>query len=200
MPSGNVYSKQYDLNKFILAYKMRIKGLSYKEIDSKLGENKVQAYRIINNNKNRKLYKKLKGTFDKDGYIKYKLRKKDGKPKYLRGHRIVGFCYLNLKEKEQINHKNGIKNDNRVENLECVNQSENTLHSIHVLGNSSIENLPDNRKPVRLFKNNSIKDYLSIKEMSRDNEDINYHSIVDYLNKYNGECSYKGYKVKLLIN
>ena len=37
----------------------------------------------------------------------------------------------------QINHKNGIKQDNRLKNLEVVTVSENALHSIRVLGNKT---------------------------------------------------------------
>lgn len=50
-------------------------------------------------------------------------------------HRLVGLSHITLIEgKSMINHKNGIKTDNRVENLEWCNNSENIKHRIYVLG------------------------------------------------------------------
>lgn len=46
-------------------------------------------------------------------------------------HRLVAFAFLEPDEnRKTVNHKNGIKNDNRVENLEWANYSEQVIHSV----------------------------------------------------------------------
>ena len=53
------------------------------------------------------------------GYPIISIRESKSKIKRLLVHRLVGTCFLhNSDNKRTINHKNGIKSDNRVENLE----------------------------------------------------------------------------------
>ena len=80
--------------------------------------------------KTRKGIRKLLVNIHKQGYSLIDLCK-NGKIKKHLVHRLVAETFLdNFENKEQVNHINGIKNDNRVENLEWVTHSENQKHSI----------------------------------------------------------------------
>ena len=61
--------------------------------------------------------------------------KMDGKPTLRLVHRLVADAFLGpIPEGLQVNHKNGVKTDNRLENLEIVTNGENRAHSYQVLG------------------------------------------------------------------
>lgn len=73
-----------------------------------------------------KILKQSKGN---SGYFQVCLSK-DRKIKSIMVHRLVAKAFLPLKEgKRIVNHKNGVKTDNRVENLEWCTHSENSKHA-----------------------------------------------------------------------
>lgn len=69
--------------------------------------------------------KKLKLSKNQDGYKVIKIKGKEYKV-----HRIVAMAYIpNPENKPQVNHKDGVKSNNKVSNLEWVTNSENQLHA-----------------------------------------------------------------------
>jgi hypothetical protein len=72
----------------------------------------------------------LKPYIDKDGYRVYSFRKPGGKKKAMKEHRLVAIAFIpNPKNLKIVNHKNGIKDDNRVSNLEWCTAKYNTQHA-----------------------------------------------------------------------
>lgn len=71
-----------------------------------------------------------------DGYQRIVLMKEAIKRRFM-CHRLVAQEFIpNPENKPFINHINGDKSDNMVENLEWCTQSENELHSFRTLGNT----------------------------------------------------------------
>lgn len=76
--------------------------------------------------------KYMNKAFNNNGYLFVNLHK-DGKLFRKSIHRLVASAFIpNIDNKPIVNHINGVKTDNRVENLEWCTYKENTAHAINM--------------------------------------------------------------------
>lgn len=69
--------------------------------------------------------RKIMGDINRDGYIIGTLNKK-----FYQFHRVIAMCFLpGVEGKNFVNHKDGNKQNNNVNNLEWCTKSENAIHS-----------------------------------------------------------------------
>lgn len=117
----------------------------------------------------------LKPYLDHYGYVVTSLKNEDGY-KYKKMHRLIAEAFIpNNLNKPFINHKNGVKNDNRLDNIEWVTLQENMKHAAEI---GLIET-----KNVNLITIERIDDYL-IRKMSMLEICKKYNISRDALRKY----------------
>lgn len=105
----------------------------------------------------------LKPYLQVSGYLQMCLCE-NGKHFAIRCHREIAKAFLpNPENKRTVNHKDGDKTNNAVENLEWATQAENNQHSIVVLERP----LPCTAKSVRCKE--TLQIYQSVREAARKN-------------------------------
>lgn len=88
---------------------------------------RVKSLRITHNYLHPRI---LKGTIDVLGYPRVCLCR-GGVHKYVRIHQLVAECFVpNPESKPEVNHKSGIKTNNKPANLEWVTLRENNIHAL----------------------------------------------------------------------
>lgn len=94
---------------------------------------KIRHYGFIKN-------RLIKTVEARVGYRRFSA-KIDGKHYYEMAHRVVARHFIGAIPKgKQVNHKNGIRFDNRAENLEYVTPSQNLIHASRILKSLGGEN------------------------------------------------------------
>jgi len=78
---------------------------------------KISDQKILKANKCSKGYYKIRLFVSKENFKSHKV------------HRLVMNTFSEIKNQPQVNHKNGIKDDNRFKNLEWSNNSHNIKHA-----------------------------------------------------------------------
>lgn len=124
----------------------------------------------------------LKESLSKKGYKRVILYK-NNKQFYYSVHRLVATAFIpNPENKPHINHKDGNKLNNRVENLEWCNAKENVLHKYYVLNKQL--------KPVKCIETNEI--FKSVKEagLSKNIKPNNISCVCNKKPKYNTAGGY----------
>lgn len=115
--------------------------------------------------RNKTTKKILKGRLSKSGYLQVSI-KNDNTGKFINQyiHRLVALHFLNNPENKcEVNHKDGVKINNQVDNLEWVTPSENQKHR-HKIGIVKTSN----RKVGKFTKDGQlIISYNSIVEAAR---------------------------------
>ena len=153
---------------------------------SNLGNVRSKERKIFNNGS--KKYNTLKSKTKKQrinnwGY-NYVMFSKDSKPFGKLVHRLVADAFIANKENlPQVNHKDGNKQNNSVENLEWCSVKENILHARFVLGNR-----PTIFEPKRIFCVELQKWFESCEEARKtlNIRGTNFKRIINTNRTYNG--------------
>ena len=170
-----------------------IKGYENEYLISDEGEIKGME-RFVKHRSGVKMIKEhiLAKRMDRSGYWTVRLSK-DGKDSTFLVHRLLAGAFLsNLFNYREVNHINGIKEDNSIENLEWVSHSQNVAHA-YKTGLIGIK-----KNCVEILNLCTGEMFLSIKAAATYHS-INYSTCKNYLNGHRPNPTCLRYKEKLKV-
>lgn len=142
---------------------------------------------------------------DKNGYRKVHICK-DSKTKNVMIHRLVCMTFIeNPRNLPEVNHINGIKDDNRVENLEWCTRSENEQHAYdNGLAKGQPGHLRPMAKPIRLIHlaTNKMLQFGCIADCARFfiGKQKNLEAALRYHANRKKKSQFRGYNVEFINN
>ncbi len=96
------------------------------------------VWKVKKKHKNWDGYKDCKPTIQgtqNQRYIRLIVRDENGIIRRAQAHRVIFiYNYGDIPKGLEINHKNGIKDDNRLKNLELMTPSQQMIHAVNTLG------------------------------------------------------------------
>jgi hypothetical protein len=126
---------------------------------------------------------------DEGGYKKISLCNDNSKRSSYRIHRLMAYSFLGLKDVDKlvVNHKNGIKFDNRIENLEIVTSQENCIHGLYELKSRVCGK---SKSVCKYNKNNKLITIFSSAKDAAENCGVHPNTMSNHLKKHAGKIYY----------
>lgn len=123
-------NKPIDISKFVVKNLSKLKLYNFDK--RYVCDESGNVYKLKKNEEN--IAVKMNPYITRDGYVEFVLTDAEGKKKHIQSQRIVAGLFLkSCKDKLEVNHKDGNRKNNHVNNLEYVNHSENIYHSWNTL-------------------------------------------------------------------